>query len=136
MPPVSQTAVPEARFLYVGEEWDDTAAASEWTGLRDPYLECFTADSACGPALQVTRDGRALWALPTAQQFSVDPESAFLISSLSWIGFWRPMTPASFRAGDSGVSLVCAVWLPDAIHAQRASTTRLRAGLPTRIGSG
>ncbi|SPS02723.1 phosphoadenosine phosphosulfate sulfotransferase [Cupriavidus taiwanensis] len=80
LPLVSQTAVPEARFLYVGEEWDDTAAASEWTGLRDPYLESFTADSACGPTLQVTGDGRALWALPTAQQFSVDPESAFLIS--------------------------------------------------------
>lgn len=77
---VAQTAVPTARFLHVGSEWDDTAEPAGWTGLRDPYLESLTADSACGPALQVTADGREVWALPTAQQFSVDAESAFLIS--------------------------------------------------------
>ncbi|MFS8980223.1 phosphoadenosine phosphosulfate sulfotransferase [Cupriavidus necator] len=80
VPQVAQTAVPTARFLHVGAEWDDTAAPSDWTGLRDPYLESFTADSPCGPRLQVTPGGRELWALPTAQQFSVDPESALLIS--------------------------------------------------------
>jgi len=80
LPQVAQTAVPTARFLHVGSEWDDTAEPAEWTGLRDPYLESLTADSACGPALQVTADGREVWALPTVQQFSVDAEAAFLIS--------------------------------------------------------
>ncbi|CAG9165523.1 adenine nucleotide alpha hydrolase family protein [Cupriavidus pinatubonensis] len=80
VPPVAQTAMPQARFLHVGEEWDDTSAAAEWTGLRDPYLESFTADSACGPEIQLTASGRAIWSLPTDQQFSVDAEAALLIS--------------------------------------------------------
>ncbi len=80
VPQIAQTAVPPARFRHVGSEWDDTAEPAEWTGLRDPYLESLTADSASGPSLQVTADGREVWALPTAQQFSVDAESAFLIS--------------------------------------------------------
>ncbi|MCY1295974.1 hypothetical protein D9M68_598820 [compost metagenome] len=63
--------------------WEDTAAPSDWTGLREPYLESFTADSACGPALQVTADGRVVWALPTARQFSVDTEAALPISEFS-----------------------------------------------------
>ncbi|MFC4518495.1 phosphoadenosine phosphosulfate sulfotransferase [Cupriavidus pinatubonensis] len=80
VPLVDQTAVPQARFLPVGEGWDDTAAAAEWTGLRDPYLESLTADSACAPEVRFTAAGRAIWALPTDQQFSVDPEAALLIS--------------------------------------------------------
>lgn len=50
------------------------------TGLRDPHLESFTTDCACGPTLQVMAGGRELWALATAQQFSVDPEAALPIS--------------------------------------------------------
>uniref|UniRef100_UPI003F493DEC phosphoadenosine phosphosulfate sulfotransferase n=1 Tax=Cupriavidus taiwanensis TaxID=164546 RepID=UPI003F493DEC len=80
VPQVPQTAVPAARFLHVGKEWDDTAAPAEWSGLRDPYLESFTADTACGPALQSTSSGRMVWALPSAQQFSVDAEAALLIA--------------------------------------------------------
>ncbi|SPS02965.1 hypothetical protein [Cupriavidus taiwanensis] len=80
VPQIPQSTVPAARFLHVGKEWDDTAAAAEWSGLRDPYLESFTADSACGPALQATANGRVVWALPTAQQFSVDAEAALLIN--------------------------------------------------------
>lgn len=80
VPLVDQTAVPQARFLPVGEGWDDTAPAAEWTGLRDPYLESLTADSACAPEVRFTAAGRAIWALPTDQQFSVDPEAALLIS--------------------------------------------------------
>ncbi|MFS8934696.1 phosphoadenosine phosphosulfate sulfotransferase [Cupriavidus taiwanensis] len=80
VPLVPQTAVPAARFLHVGKEWDDTAAPAEWSGLRDPYLESFTADAACGPALQATANGRMVWALPSAQQFSVDAEAALLIA--------------------------------------------------------
>ncbi|ODV41249.1 hypothetical protein AWV79_26865 [Cupriavidus sp. UYMMa02A] len=43
-------------------------------------LESLMADSACEPEVRFTAAGRAIWALPTDQQFSVDPEAALLIS--------------------------------------------------------
>ncbi|SOY94551.1 hypothetical protein CBM2599_B20136 [Cupriavidus taiwanensis] len=44
LPEVPQTVGPAARCLHVGKEWDDIAALAEWSGLRNPYVESFTAD--------------------------------------------------------------------------------------------
>lgn len=80
VPVVPQSMLPLARFLHVGREWDDSANPSEWTGLRDPAYEAWTADSACAPDLVQTVNGRAIWALPTGPQFEVDMEAAYLIA--------------------------------------------------------
>lgn len=70
--------MPETKFLFVGGEWDDSAQAREWSGLRDPFHESLTADSACGPEL-VETNGKLTWKAETGERFSVDPESAWLI---------------------------------------------------------
>lgn len=79
VPAAPQTPVPEARFLFVGNDWDETAPASDWTSLRDPYIESLTAGSSCEAQLVATATGRTVLALPTAQQFGVDAEAAMLI---------------------------------------------------------
>lgn len=76
---VLSSPIPVARYLNVGEEWDDTAAAGDWTGLRDPMREALTEGSVCEADILVTAEGKAILDLPTAQQFSVDAESALLI---------------------------------------------------------
>ncbi|MCK4120433.1 phosphoadenosine phosphosulfate reductase family protein [Ralstonia nicotianae] len=73
------TKIPEARFLHVGSEWDDSAGQSDWTCLRDPYFEALTADSNCGVGLVPDKKGRLVLDAVTDVQFGVDAESAMLI---------------------------------------------------------
>ncbi|KAI3590436.1 3'-phosphoadenosine 5'-phosphosulfate sulfotransferase, PAPS reductase (plasmid) [Cupriavidus sp. U2] len=80
VPDVQQSAMPIARFLHVGNEWDDSAPDADWTGLRDPMREALTEGSACQPSIAFAADGRAVLDLQTAQQFDVDAEAAQLIA--------------------------------------------------------
>lgn len=80
VPEVAQTPIPAARFLHVGDDWDDSAPDSGWTGLRDPMREALTEGSSCASEIVTTDDGRAILDLPTAQRFDVDPESAAFIA--------------------------------------------------------
>lgn len=77
---VQQSAMPIARYLHVGNEWDDSAPDADWTGLRDPMREALTEGSACHPSIAFAADGRAVLDLQTAQQFDVDAEAAQLIA--------------------------------------------------------
>src|SRR3546814_9915947 len=70
--PISAT-----RFLYVGEDWDESAPESEWSGMRDPYYEAMT-ERACAPDLKELPNGELAWDLPTQQRFEVDPEALAL----------------------------------------------------------
>lgn len=71
VPVVDETPVPDARFLYVGDEW----RRSVWDGLRDPFRESLLEEGPC--ALKVAEDG--LWELETAATFQVDEEGADLL---------------------------------------------------------
>lgn len=75
--PVPETQIPDARYLYVGGEWDESA--SEWTGMRDPYLEGLLETSACGPVVKENSRGKTTWDLLTDKSFTVDGESAAMI---------------------------------------------------------
>ncbi|WP_425953253.1 phosphoadenosine phosphosulfate sulfotransferase [Ralstonia pseudosolanacearum] len=76
---VRRTPIPDARFLYVGEEWDSTSANTTWTGLRDPLIEALTEGGGCSPDLVELKNGRVVWGVETDRTFSVDSESAMLI---------------------------------------------------------
>ncbi|MWL91982.1 phosphoadenosine phosphosulfate reductase family protein [Cupriavidus sp. SW-Y-13] len=80
VPDAPQSAMPIARYLHVGSEWDDTAPDADWTGLRDPMREALTEGSACQSNLTIAADGRAVLDFQTAQQFDVDAEAAHLIA--------------------------------------------------------
>jgi DNA sulfur modification protein DndC len=71
--------MPETRFLYVGKEWDDSAALSESTGMRDAYWESLLETSPCKPGLKETSKGHAIWGMATDASFTVDPESVAMI---------------------------------------------------------
>src|SRR3546814_20157548 len=71
---VTEAPRPATRFLYVGEDWDESAPESEWSGMRDPYYEAMT-ERACAPDLKELPNGALAWALPTQQRFEVDPEA-------------------------------------------------------------
>jgi 3'-phosphoadenosine 5'-phosphosulfate sulfotransferase (PAPS reductase)/FAD synthetase len=71
---VPMTPLPDARFLFVGEDWDSGTGDYTWSGLRNPYHETLTADSPCEPALRPNKNGNMIWSVPTEQSFSVDPE--------------------------------------------------------------
>jgi DNA sulfur modification protein DndC len=79
IPLTPETAMPEPRFLYVGDSWDATKHSAEWTGLRDPYIESLTEKSSCRPVLEDGEYGMR-WMLGSEQQFSVDLESAYLLA--------------------------------------------------------
>lgn len=70
--------MPETKFLFVGEGWDETSLATEWSGIRDPLFEAQTMDAPCAPVL-VDVDGMLTWFAETSERFSVDPESVFMI---------------------------------------------------------
>lgn len=70
MPEVVETRIPDARFLWVGKDWDSQV----WDGLRDVYIEGVLGDSACAPT--VADDG--LWSINTESAFTVDLEAAYL----------------------------------------------------------
>lgn len=70
--------LPETMFLYVGKEWDTSASAIDWSGVRDPFIEAMTADSPCEPVLEDV-GGKMTWHADVGERFSVDPESAYMI---------------------------------------------------------
>lgn len=90
---------PETRFLYVGNDWDESAPPGSITGMRDPYIEALTELSACAPTLIDINDkarkssrknprprehvkgavARYVWEVPTGQKFEVDIESLFML---------------------------------------------------------
>lgn len=71
--------MPDAKFLYVGKEWDKSAPDSAWTGMRDAYVEALTEGSGCTLDLRILKDGTAVWDLETEQSFTVDQESAAML---------------------------------------------------------
>lgn len=75
--PVPETPLPETRFLYVGEEWDEHQDTA-FTGLRDSYREAMT-EMGCQPELVELNSGKTAWKVETGQSFEVDEESAFLL---------------------------------------------------------
>ncbi|WP_432263131.1 phosphoadenosine phosphosulfate reductase family protein [Cupriavidus sp. TMH.W2] len=79
VPEVKKTPIPDARFLYVGKEWDSTAENSTWTGLRDPLIESLTEGGGCSPELVELKNGRVAWGVETERTFSIDLESAMMI---------------------------------------------------------
>jgi DNA sulfur modification protein DndC len=77
--PVKPTELPAARFLYVGDDWDETADYMGLNGLRDPYYEGLTEGSPCAPELTVLKSGETAWDLQTGQSLDVDQESLFML---------------------------------------------------------
>lgn len=76
--PVPEAPMPEARYLYVGNEWDGDQAET-FTGMRDAYTEALTELSPCQPELRTTPDGRSIWDVDTNTSFTVDMESACML---------------------------------------------------------
>ncbi|MEC4720437.1 phosphoadenosine phosphosulfate sulfotransferase [Noviherbaspirillum sp. CPCC 100848] len=79
VPAVPPSPIPDAKYLYVGKEWDTTDEHAGWNGLRDPLFEALTEGSGCMPEIRELKNGHAVWDIPTNQSFTVDPESAFMI---------------------------------------------------------
>ncbi|MBK4737892.1 adenine nucleotide alpha hydrolase family protein [Noviherbaspirillum pedocola] len=77
--PFKETPLPDAKFLYVGKDWDNSAPDSAWTGMRDAYVEALTEGSGCTPDIRLLKDGSAVWDLETEQGFTVDQESAVML---------------------------------------------------------
>lgn len=67
--------MPDTRFLYVGEEWDDSSLASDLTGFRDAYQEALLEVSNCKPDLKTLKSGRVVWDIETEPNFEIDGES-------------------------------------------------------------
>ena len=76
---VKKTDVPAARFLYVGEHWDETADYLGLTGLRDAYTEALTEGSGCSPELRELPNGRMVWDVDTDMSFDIDSESLAML---------------------------------------------------------
>lgn len=79
LPAVAATDIPAARFLHVGNDWDDNSSSGAWNGLRDPMVEQLTADSPCAQPLVDIGEGRLTWKMDTTPTFDVDAESALMI---------------------------------------------------------
>lgn len=77
--PTLPSQAPDARFLYVGDEWEETSGGSAWTGLRDPLIESLTNESGCEPELVTLKSGRIIWSAEKHPEFSVDMESVCMI---------------------------------------------------------
>ncbi|MBG6083052.1 phosphoadenosine phosphosulfate reductase domain-containing protein [Rubrivivax gelatinosus] len=77
--PAPRSNVPDARFLYVGDDWDETAGYLGLTGLRDPYFEALTELSGCAHELKTLPGGRMAWDLHTGQEMTVDSESLAML---------------------------------------------------------
>lgn len=75
LPEVAQTPMPPAKFLFVGQEWDDSAHFLEWTGMRDPMIDGLAE---CGPELREI-NGNWVWDVPHAAEFEVDVEGAAML---------------------------------------------------------
>ncbi len=90
-----ETRQPDARFLYVGKDWD----SETWDGLRDVYVESLLETSSCKP--EVAEDG--LWDVDTEQCFDVDSEGAQLFAMFELPEIMerskRSMPPGGITAG-------------------------------------
>lgn len=78
VPMAPKGPLPAPRYIYVGEEWDDTAV-DNFTGLRDPILESMEGPCTATRTLQTKSGTRTVMQVDTEPQFTVDPESAMLI---------------------------------------------------------
>lgn len=76
---VERTPMPKAKYLYVGSEWDSSAASPAFTGLRSDFMEAMCENSPCMPGLRETKNGNVVWDLPRDIEFDVDSESAMMI---------------------------------------------------------
>lgn len=76
---VPVSPMPDTRFLFVGNDWEETSGGSAWTGLRDPLLEDLTAESGCEQSLVMLKSGQIIWGAPVNPEFSVDMESVCMI---------------------------------------------------------
>jgi DNA sulfur modification protein DndC len=79
VPAVRPTTLPDARFLHVGKDWEDTLAVGPWAGLRDPLIEHLTEGGGCERELVELKNGRVVWAIDKHSEFSVDVESVCMI---------------------------------------------------------
>lgn len=70
--------LPAPRYIYVGEEWDDTAV-DNFTGLRDPILESMEGPCSATRTLRTKSGVRRVMQVTTEPQFTVDAESAAMI---------------------------------------------------------
>lgn len=78
--PVPAIPVPDAQFLYVGDEWSD----STWSGLRDAFMESQLEMSACAHDLVSLKNGHQVWDISTEPIFSVDTEAACMIEEFEF----------------------------------------------------
>lgn len=77
--PTPMSTIPDAKFLFVGKEWDTASHGTTWAGLRDPFMEAMTADSPCAPAMRPNKNGDLIWKMETGSTFGIDFESACMI---------------------------------------------------------
>jgi DNA sulfur modification protein DndC len=72
--------VPDARFIHVGNEWEEQVSMSQNAGLRDAYVESLLEGSACAPNLKTIKStGRVIWDVGSSGAFEVDDESVAMI---------------------------------------------------------
>jgi hypothetical protein len=91
---VPKTPVPRLGLIYVGEDWNDDAAAEHAvTGLRSPMQELFA--ESCGAGLRTLSNGRAVMDLEADPEISEDDAWLFLdFESERWLaersdrGYW------------------------------------------------
>jgi len=79
IPVFAAQALPDARFYYVGEEWNDTDY-QQW-GLQDKLIDAF-ASECYGDRTVSMSDGHFISGVMVENTFSVDAESASLVLEL------------------------------------------------------
>lgn len=136
--PFKETPLPDAKFLYVGKEWDTSAPDSARTGMRDAYVEALTEGSGCTPELRILKDGTAVWDLEPDQSFTVDQESAVMLLDLEMENMLA-MYDASYNRG--GITQAYKFYLQYGViklfHAQVAKHDEVlrRSAFKDRLGA-
>ena len=75
------TEMPAARFIYVGDEWDETLPSNALQGLRSAYHESLLEISACAPEIRTVKStGREIWKGLVSPSFEVHDESLEMIT--------------------------------------------------------
>lgn len=95
---VKKTPMPDARFLYVGKDWESSLSRGSWAGLRDPLMEFLTEDGGCATNLVQLKNGRVVWGTEKSNIFEVDIESACMIEEFEMDRLLE-MHDASFTPG-------------------------------------
>jgi DNA sulfur modification protein DndC len=104
--------MPDAKFLYVGKDWDTSAPDSAWTGMRDAYVEALTEGSGCTPDLRILKDGTAAWDLETEQSFRVDQESAAMLLDFELENMLAMYDASYNKGGITPTSSMCSMGSP------------------------